>query len=155
MNSYYISTEKSLLNINKIWILLTECFWSKNIPIEYVDRFIKFSLCFGVYQYSDNQLIGFGRVISDYTTYAYICDIIVDSDHRGKGVASTLIRTIMSHDDLQGLKTWSLRTTEEARSIYLKNEFKLADYPDTLLEKNNLNIYSCHHFVNLYKNKST
>lgn len=154
MNNYYISTEKHLLNIEKIWSLLKECFWSKNIPIEYIDRFIEFSLCFGVYKLNDNQLVGFGRVISDYTTYAYICDIVVDSNHRGKGIANALIREIMSHNDLQGLKTWSLRTTEEARNIYMKNEFKLADHPETLLEKNDLGIYLHHEFVNLHKNKS-
>ena len=151
MGLYYISTEKLLLNKEKIWRLLSDCFWSKNIPIEYVSRFIKFSLCFGVYQKSDNDLIGFGRVISDYTTYAYICDIVIDVLHRKKGIGSQLIKEMMSHPDLQGLKTWSLRTSEEARKIYLKNGFQIANHPETQLEINVLDIYTHPDFFNVHK----
>lgn len=58
---------------------------------------------------------------------------------------------MMLHPDLQGLKTWSLRTTEEARKIYLKNGFKIATYPETQLEINNLDIYSDVNFFNRHK----
>jgi GNAT superfamily N-acetyltransferase len=150
MTEYYISTDKSLLDHKKICYLLSGCFWSKNIPIEYVSRFIQYSLCFGVYQ-NDNVLIGFGRVISDYTTYAYICDVVIDPNHRKKGLGSKLINSIMSHNDLRGLKTWSLRTTKEAKKIYLRKEFQKTDHPDTQLEINNLDIYTSPDFCNLYK----
>lgn len=154
MNNYYISTEKSILNTEKIRSLLTDCFWSKNIPIEYVERFINFSLCFGVYLKHKNTLVGFGRVISDYTTYAYICDVVIDLPHRGKGLCNMLIKKMMSHPDLSGLKTWSLRTTDEAKNIYLKNGFKIATYPETQFEINNLDIYSSPDFYNLYTKKT-
>lgn len=150
ITEYYISTDKSLLNHEKVWSLLRDCFWSRNIPIQYVSRLIKYSLCFGVYQ-KDNVLIGFGRVISDYTTYAYICDVVIDPNHRKKGIGSNLINEIMSHSDLKGLKTWSLRTTEEAKEIYLKNGFKHAIQPETQLEINNLDIYISPEFCNLYE----
>lgn len=147
---YYISTDKSLLNHDKIWKLLRNCFWSKGIPIEYVSRLIKYSLCFGVYL-KNNELIGFGRVVSDYTTYAYICDIVIDQNHRKKGIGSNLISAIMEHRDLKGLKTWSLRTTDEAKKIYFRNGFQNAIQPETLLEINNLDIYTSQDFYNLYK----
>jgi ribosomal protein S18 acetylase RimI-like enzyme len=153
MNNYYISTNKSLLDKEKICSLLSECFWSKKIPIEYVDRFIKHSLCFGIYQKNNNQLVGFGRVISDYTSYAYVCDIIIDSLHRRKGLGNALVKEMISHPELQGLKTWSLRTTDEARKIYEKQGFKLADHPETQLEINDLEIYSYPHFNNIHKRK--
>lgn len=151
MNDYFISTDKHLLVRERIWSLLKECFWSKNIPIEYVDRFILHSLCFGIYQANGNQLVGFGRVISDFTTYAYMADIIIDPNHRRKGLGRALVKKILSHPDLQGLKTWALRSTEEARNIYMNNNFKIADHPTTNLEINNLEIYSDPHFINLHQ----
>lgn len=142
MSDCYISTDHSLLDINKIWLLLKDCFWSKNIPIEYVEKFVKHSLCFGVYEKNNNQLIGFARVITDYTTYAYICDVVIDEQYRKQGLGSQLIRAIMQHQDLNNLKTWSLRTTEESRIIYERSGFKIANTPNTLLEIDNLDIYS-------------
>ena len=151
MKNYFISTNKSLLNEHKIWSLLKECFWSKSIPIEYVTRFIDHSLCFGIYQNTDKELVGFGRVITDYTTYAYICDIIIDSRHRKKGLGSTLVKSIINYPELQGLKTWSLRTTTEAKKIYEKCGFKVANHPDTQFEINNLEIYCHPTFVNIHQ----
>ncbi len=149
--SYFISTEKSLLNIEKIHSLLRNCFWCKNIPLEYVERFVKYSLCFGIYPQNTRALIGFARVISDFTTYAYVCDLIIDPDHRKKGLATRLIKEILSHPDLQGLKTWSLRTSEEAQAIYKKLGFMLAENSDTILEINDLDIYLHLDFMNLYE----
>jgi ribosomal protein S18 acetylase RimI-like enzyme len=147
MESYYISTKNLILYKETIWSLLTTCFWSKNIPIEYVERFLNYSLCFGVYR-ENNQLVGFGRVISDFTTYAYVCDVIIDPNHRNKGLGDKLISAIMNHPELQGLKTWSLRTTEQARRIYEKNGFTIIDNHTTQLEINDLDLYSRSRFVN-------
>ena len=155
MTDYYISTDKTLLDKERICALLRDCFWSKNIPIDYVERFTKYSLCFGVYQKGDNKLVGFGRVISDYTTYAYVCDIIIDPLHRKNGLGNQLVKAMMTHPELQGLKTWSLRTTEEARKIYLKNGFSVADHPETQLEVNDLDIYCRSNFINLHKKESS
>ncbi len=152
MNNYYISTSIPPTDKEAIWLLLKDCFWSKNIPVEYVERFLRHSLCFGVYQKNDRQLIGFGRVISDYTTYAYVCDIIIHPHHRRKGLGKILFSSIMQHPDLKGLKTWSLRTTAEARKIYEEKGFKIAKQPETQLEINDIEIYSYPNFTNLHKN---
>lgn len=151
MNAYFISTDKSLLNKDRIRDLLKDCFWSKNIPIEYIARFIRFSLCFGIYTRENNELIGFGRIISDYTTYAYVCDVIVDPRHRNLGLGSALIENMMSHPELQGLKTWTLKTTEDARKMYEKCGFKLACHPETQLEIDDLDIYAAPNFCNLHE----
>lgn len=155
MSLYYISSDVLLLNEEKIWRLLTDCFWSKNIPIEYVARLIKYSLCFGVYKKDDNELVGFGRAISDCTTYAYICDVVIDPLHRKKGLGTKLIREIMAFPDLHGLKTCSLIATEEAKNIYLQNGFKKIRNSEAHLEINNLDIYTSADFHNLHKSKTT
>lgn len=151
--NYYFSTRKSLLNENKekICLLLKNCFWSKNIPIDYVERFLKHSLCFGVYIKKTMTLIGFGRVVTDYTTYAYICDIIIEEEHRRQGLAKNLIGKIRSHPELQGLKTWSLKSTEEAVKIYEEQGFQFIDCSEMQMEINDLEIYEKKTFINLHK----
>lgn len=147
MNDYFISTEETLLNPERIWFLLKDCYWCKNIPIEYVKKFIKYSLCFGVYQSHTNYLVGFGRVITDYTTYAYVCDIVIDIKYRKIGLANALFSAIKNHSDLQGLKTWALRTSPEAKTIYERYGFKIILDPETQLEINDLEIYCYPDFV--------
>ena len=149
ISDYIISTDRQMLDIQKIWALLKDCFWSKDIPIEYIARFVKHSLCFGVYS-QDNQQVGFGRVITDYTTYAYICDVIIEASHRRKGLASALIKEMLKHPDLQGLKTWSLVATKEAKKIYKDNGFLPPLSPCEVLEITNLRIYAEQGFVNLH-----
>lgn len=153
MKDYYFSTKKNFLNKDKmkIWQLLKDCFWSKDVPIEYIERFIKHSLCFGIYEIFFDQLIGFGRVISDYTTYAYVCDVVIDPLHRRKGLGKALINEIMSHAELQGLKTWTLRTTEDARQIYENKGFVITVVPETQMEINDPDIYSKQTFINLHE----
>lgn len=149
--NYYISTDKSLLDINKLHLLLKDFFWAKNIPIAYVHRFVRHSLCFGVYTRSSNEMAGFARVISDFTTYAYVCDVVIDPQHRRHGLANALISTMIRHPDLQGLQTWSLRTTEEARNIYESHGFKIAEDPQTILEIDRLGMYQHEEFVALHE----
>lgn len=151
IDNYYISTDKHLIDIHDLWLLLKDCFWTKNIPIEYVERFTKHSLCFGIYSKNKNILIGFGRVISDYTTFAYICDVVIEKKYRNMGLGFHLIQSILSHEDLRGLKTWSLKTTDDAKNLYKKFGFKTPDLIDVQLEIDNLEIYSDSDFVNLHQ----
>ena len=152
MGSFFVSTSKQLLHKETIHRLLKDQFWSKDIPIEYVSRFIDHSCCFGVYKKETNEQVGFARVITDYTTYAYMCDLVIDEKHRGQGLGANLVDSIMAHPDLQGLKAWTMRTTEDARKIYEKRGFKVAEHPETNLEIENLKIYSDPGFKNLHKN---
>jgi len=151
MSLYYISAAKELLQKEVIWRLLKDQFWSKDIPIEYVDRFIKHSLCFGAYKKSNDEQVGFARVITDYTTYAYHCDLVVDPLHRKQGLASLLVDARLKHPELQGLKTISLRASPEGRPRHEKAGFKIAEEPNTILEKENLAIYTEPNFINLHK----
>jgi ribosomal protein S18 acetylase RimI-like enzyme len=151
MQEYYTITDNMHHYKNKITELLANCFWSKNIPIEYVERFIKYSLCFGVMKKLTDELVGFGRVVSDFTTYAYICDIVIAPEHRKKRLATMLINEIINHNDLKGIKTFSLTTTEEARNIYQKSGFKKIQNVENQLEISNLEIYSHPDFINIHK----
>ncbi|SEQ88917.1 GNAT family N-acetyltransferase [Neolewinella agarilytica] len=121
-NKYQISTEKQLLDVEMIHdFLSTKAYWSLKIPKETVVKAIEHSLCFGVYE--GNEQLGFARVISDYSTIAYLGDVFILEAHRGKGLSKLLMEAIMNHDELQGLRRWIL-LTGDAHGLYKKYGWK-------------------------------
>lgn len=115
-DKYIISTETQLLDIEMIHdFLSTKAYWSLKIPKETVVRSIENSLCFGVYK--DNEQVGFARVISDYSTIAYLGDVFILEAHRGKGLSKLLMKSVMGHPKLQGLRRWIL-LTGDAHGLY-------------------------------------
>jgi N-acetylglutamate synthase-like GNAT family acetyltransferase len=120
-NDYLISTDKSMLNIDFIHSYLSRSYWAENIPKKTVIRSIENSLCFGVY--NNNRQVGFARVISDYSTFAYLADVFIIEDERGKGLSKQLMEFILKHEQLQGLRNFCL-LTRDAHSLYEKFGFK-------------------------------
>lgn len=138
-DEYRISTEKQLLDIEMIYdFLSTKAYWSLNIPKETVIKSIENSLCFGVYK--DNEQVGFARVISDYSTIAYLGDVFILESHRGKGLSKLLMEAIMNHVKLQGLRRWIL-LTGDAHGLYKKFGWKELADSTIWLELHNSNVY--------------
>ena len=138
-DKYIVSTEQQLLDIEMIHdFLSTKAYWSLKIPKETVIRSIEHSLCFGVY--NEREQVGFARVITDYSTIAYLGDVFILESHRGKGLSKLLMKAIMNHVKLQGLRRWIL-LTGDAHGLYKKFGWKeLAD--STLwLELHDRNVY--------------
>jgi len=129
---YIISTEKQLLDFDIIYNFLdNESYWAKGIPPEKLQLAIDNSLCFGIYHHE--QLCGFARVISDTATFAYICDVFVLHTHRGHNLSKWLIKTIIDHPDLQGLRRWSLATAD-AHGLYGQYGFTPVSKPELWME---------------------
>lgn len=119
---YLISADPSKLDIAVIHQYLSrESYWAKNIPLQTVERSIANSFCFGVY-YHDVQ-IGFARLVTDKATFAYLADVFVLPEHRGKGLSKWLIETIHAHPDVQGLRRWMLGT-KDAHGLYAQFGWK-------------------------------
>ncbi|MDE3253662.1 MAG: GNAT family N-acetyltransferase, partial [Bacteroidota bacterium] len=109
VTGYRISTDTSEMNVAAIHRYLSESsYWAKNIPLERVQRSIRHSFCFGVFQDADQ--VGFARLVTDRATFAYLADVFILPGHRGKGLSKWLVATIQSHPDLQGLRRWLLGT---------------------------------------------
>jgi ribosomal protein S18 acetylase RimI-like enzyme len=88
---------------------------------EVVDRSIDNSLCFGAYD-GDDQ-VGFARVVTDRATFAHLLDVFVLSSHRGRGIGKELVRAVVAHPDLQGLRKITLHTAD-AHSLYEQFGFR-------------------------------
>jgi N-acetylglutamate synthase-like GNAT family acetyltransferase len=96
-----------------------------------VDRSIANSLCFGAYE-GDEQ-IGFARVVTDKATFAHLMDVFILSAYRGRGYGKELVRVVMSHPDLQGLRKFTLHTAD-AHSLYEQFGFRRVEGEDLLME---------------------
>jgi len=124
-NDYLLSTNKNLLQTDVIHAFLADkSYWAKDIPKSVVEKSIDASLCFGIY-HNDEQ-VGFARVISDYATFAYLCDVFITDEHRGKGLSKWMMEKIMEHPDLQNLRRFTLGT-RDAHELYRKFGFRESD----------------------------
>jgi GNAT superfamily N-acetyltransferase len=138
MTAYEITCDKSRLDTEAIHSFLTQSYWSPGVPRSIVERAIANSLCFGAFQ--EGRQIGFARVITDQATFAYLADVYVLPDHRGKGVSLRLMETVIGHPDLQGLRRMLL-ATRDAHTLYEKFGFKALGAPDFMMEVHNPDVY--------------
>ena len=130
---FTISTDKSRLQFDVIYrFLIEESYWSQGRTREQTERAIEHSLCFGVYQ-GDRQ-IGFARVVSDFATFAYLGDVFVLAEFRGRGLSKWLMETIVEYPDLQGLRRWIL-ATRDAHGLYEQYGFAPLRFPERWMEK--------------------
>ena len=136
--SLFITTDKSLLQIDLIHSVLSQSYWSKNIPVEIINRSIENSLCYGVYIGATQ--IGFCRVITDKATFAYLADVFIVDSHKGKGYSKLLMKEVMSHPDLQGLRKFLLGTAD-AHGLYEKFGFRELAQPERMMEITVKDIY--------------
>ena len=138
-NEYLISTDKNKLDIELIHNFLTnESGWSNGIPIAKVEKSIDNSLNFGIY--IGQRQIGYARVISDFSTIAYLGDIFIITEYRGLGLSKWLMESILGHKELQGLRRWILLTST-AEWLYEKYGFTKLPKPEIYMEKFNPNVY--------------
>jgi GNAT superfamily N-acetyltransferase len=147
--TFLISTDRARLDLDVIHGFLTNCYWARGISRELVARSIESSLCFGIYDDGEGSAadraktgsqVGFARVISDFATFAYIADVFVLDSHRGHGLGKSLMKCIVEHPRLQGLRRWSLSTLD-AHGLYSQFGFAPPKYPERYMEILRLNIY--------------
>lgn len=139
IEGYRISSDQSELDIESIHEFLSTSYWAEGIPMETLNRAISNSLSFGVFSKEKRQ-VGFARVITDSATYAYLADVYILEDHRGKGLSKWLMHEIMSHPDLQGLRRMTLATAD-AHGLYEKYGFSELAKPEVFMENWNPEVY--------------
>jgi hypothetical protein len=136
---YELSIDKQRLDVELIHhFLAEESYWSRGVPRDVVERAVQNSICFGVY-YAGPQ-VGFGRVVTDKATFALLADLFVIEAHRGKGISKWMMRVIMAHEELQGLRRWLLLTSD-AHGLYSQFGFTKLGNPSRFMEVLRADIY--------------
>jgi len=128
---YVLSTDPARLDPSAIHAYLTRSYWAAGIPQDLVERSIRGSLCFGLFQ--GKEQVGFARVISDRATFAYLCDVYVLEEHRGHGLGKWLIEEVIAHPDLAGLRRFVL-ATRDAHGLYARHGFTPLARPEVFME---------------------
>lgn len=141
-DGYLISTDPAKLDIDTIHRYLSgESYWAKGVPRQVVEKSIQYSLCFGLYN-GDAQT-GFARLITDRATFAYLADVFILPEHRGKGLSKWMIEVIHAHPELQQLRRWMLGT-RDAHGLYEQLGWKQMDEETRkrFMQRHNPSVYS-------------
>ncbi len=138
-DGYILSTDNSLLQFDRIHHFLSKvAYWSLGIPRETVQKAAAHSLCFGLYYQAEQ--VGYARVVTDETTFAWLCDVYVEENHRGKGLSKWMMSCILAYPTLQNLRRISL-ATKDAHGLYHQFGFQMSA-PDRMMEIKKENAYS-------------
>ncbi len=136
---FTITCDPEKQDLGVIHGFLSQSYWAKGVSKETVARSLRGSLCFALL---DNQRqIGFARVISDFATIAYVGDVFVLPDYRGRGLSKWLMHCVTLHPDLQGLRRWILATAD-AHGLYQKFGFTALANPRVFMERHTPDIYA-------------
>ncbi|HSG65824.1 MAG TPA: GNAT family N-acetyltransferase [Gammaproteobacteria bacterium] len=137
-DSFSISCDPRDVDLDVVTEFLATSYWAAAIPRDVVARSVRGSLCFSLCE--GERQIGFARVISDRATFAYLADVFVVREYRGRGLATWLIECVMAHPDLQGLRRWML-ATRDAHALYEKAGFTALSHPEVFMELRDPDIY--------------
>jgi GNAT superfamily N-acetyltransferase len=127
-----ISTDKSKLQVEVIHQFLTSSYWAKGRTLDEVKKTLEHSLCFGVYK--GNEQVGFARILTDYTIYAYIMDVFILQEHRRKGYSKQLMKAINEEPQLKSCKVWMLKTAD-AHGLYKQFGYNELAHPEKVMER--------------------
>lgn len=133
MHELRITTERAELDVGVIHRFLSEqSTWARGIPLATVQRSLETSLCFG--GFLGREQVAFARVISDFATFANLVDVFVLPAHRGKGYSKEMMRAVLAHPDLQGLRRFTLATSD-AHGLYRQFGFTPVAKPQSYMER--------------------
>lgn len=137
-NKLRISTNPQEFDFELMHQVLSQTYWAKNIPFDLMKKAVLHSLSFALFD--EERQVGFARVVTDQTTFAYLADVFVVEAVQGQGLGQFLMHEIMAHPSLQGLRRFLL-TTADAHTLYSKFGFSALQSPESFMEINVKNIY--------------
>ena len=140
-NGLLISDDPALLDRALIFDFLRErSYWAREVTREIVDRSVENSLCFGIYL--NGKQISFARVVTDFATFAWLADVFIVEEQRGRGFSKELVTAVLEHPRLQGLRRFMLGT-RDAHGLYAQFGFKPLAHPERFMEIRSESSYKC------------
>jgi GNAT superfamily N-acetyltransferase len=132
-NDYLITSDRAKMQVERVhhW-LSTQSHWALKIPFDTVQGMVENSFCVGVFT-KDNVQIGFARLITDYVVFAYLADVYIEKEHRGKGLSKKMLAMMMAEDWVKKLRRMLL-ATKDAHTLYEQYGFGLLHYPERMME---------------------
>ncbi|MGZ3844858.1 MAG: GNAT family N-acetyltransferase [Flavisolibacter sp.] len=135
---FTITTDKDKIDVNYVHWFLSHSYWAEGIPLKTVEKSIEGALCFSLVYL--NHQVGFARVITDKATFAYLADVFIDENFRGRGLSKWMMEVIMNHPDLQGLRRFML-ATRDAHQLYSQFGFTALTHTDRWMQIHNPDVY--------------
>ena len=120
-DQFTISTDPSRLDMNAVYDFLSRSYWAKGRPRERTEKAFANSLVLGLYEGS--RQIGMARVVTDFSVFAYLCDVFIHEDFRGQGLGKWLMQSMFEHPDLKHIRRWLL-VTDDAHGLYRQFGFE-------------------------------
>jgi GNAT superfamily N-acetyltransferase len=139
LGAYTLSDDPARLDLAAIHAYLRRAYWSEQIPFDIIARATRGSLCIGAYDAGGAQ-VGLVRLVSDYATFCYVCDVYVLEEHRGRGLSKAMMAMAVEHPKLQGLRRWML-VTNDAHGLYRQFGFTPPAHPERYMERAVPDIY--------------
>jgi N-acetylglutamate synthase-like GNAT family acetyltransferase len=130
--SFTVRADRNAIDFDAVYDFLKTTPWASGLSRDALDRAMRNSLCFSLFE--EDRQIGFARVITDFATYAYLCDVYVTEARRSQGLGSWLIQCVLAHPEIATLKRIAL-ITHDAQDFYLKLGFQFASKPDRYMER--------------------
>lgn len=131
-DQFTISTDPTRLDLDAIADLLSRAYWALGRARERLERALAHSLVFGLYD--GPRQIGLARVVSDFSIFAYLCDVIIHEDYRGQGLGKWLISSVHKHPELVNVRRWML-VTNDAHGLYSQFGYGLLEGPERWMMK--------------------
>ena len=116
--NYSILHGADKMNLTEVLALLKQTYWADTRSAEQVQKSMEHSQCYGVYLEEEKKLVGFARVITDFATTYYLCDVIIDTAYQGKGLGEALVSHIENAPLYAGLR--GMLITRDAHGLYEK-----------------------------------
>ncbi|MGC1381422.1 MAG: GNAT family N-acetyltransferase [Candidatus Baltobacteraceae bacterium] len=133
-DGFLISTEPARLDLDAVERLLRGSYWAAERSRNSIERSVRHALCFGLYEIASGRQIGLTRVVTDYVTFAWICDVVIEEKYRGKGLGTWMMESLFSCPEIRDVGRWIL-ATRDAHGLYERYGFTPMARPDRWMER--------------------
>jgi GNAT superfamily N-acetyltransferase len=131
---FTLSDDKARLDVDLIHrFLVEESYWAKTRTRAELDTVIAHSHCFGLYA-PDGAQVGFSRVVTDYSIFAYLGDVFIVRAYRGQGLSKAMLHGVFTHPQISPVRRWML-ITEDAQGLYRQFGFDNPEHPERVMGK--------------------